>query len=412
MLHQRQLFSIKEFPNVFLILLLLPLTVHASFIESTIGTAVVDDATATYYNPAALTLLKKPQIVALGSLGYFHTKFTGQARQSGTGFTQSGSTDSQTHYYLPSAYFAMPATDKVFFGVAVVSNLFNRDLESNSVLRYAQSNNSIQDIDIVPAIGIKFNDVLSFGAGLNFSYANFLLQPTSGLPTLNIPDSQSHNESDGSTWGGDVGVLLKPTSLTLIGLNYRSSMTYRLSGKSVLEGNPGITSTNYSFVFWTPARVVLSVNQFVNRSRTLGFIGTVQWIQWDIFDEIHIHNIATQIGPQPIIVSNATVPYHLHNSWIFTLGSNYRVTQKWVVRAAGSYLQSPGNGNFQVSNGDSIVLGASTGYEIFKNIIIDGSYAHAFMKNQRINIIGARNTINGINTGSRDAVSLKLTFNL
>ena len=52
---------------------------HASFIESTIGAAVVNDATATYYNPAALTLLTNSQIIALRSLAYSHTNFTGQA---------------------------------------------------------------------------------------------------------------------------------------------------------------------------------------------------------------------------------------------------------------------------------------------------------------------------------------------
>ena len=48
---------------------------HASFIESSIGTAVINDATATYYNPAALTLLKKPQGIAQGSATYFRENF-------------------------------------------------------------------------------------------------------------------------------------------------------------------------------------------------------------------------------------------------------------------------------------------------------------------------------------------------
>ncbi|CAN5365888.1 outer membrane protein transport protein [soil metagenome] len=404
------MFLIKNFRTAFVVALLLPLTVNASFIESTIGAAVVDDATATYYNPAALTLLKNPQIITLGTIAYFHSQFTGQAIQAKTGFTQSGTTNSQTHYYLPSAYFGVPTTDKIFLGVAVIANSFNRDTEQNSVLRYVQSNNSIQNIDLVPAIGIKFNDRLSFGAGLNLSRANFLLKPTSGFSTLHIPDAQSRNESSGNAVGGDVGVLLKPISATVIGFNYRSSMTYRLSGKSVLEGNPDIISEHYFFNFWTPARYVLSINQFVNRTR--GFIGTVQWVKWDIFDKINIHGIATKIGTQSIIIPNATVPYHLHNSWVFTLGSHYRMTPKWVIRAASSYLQSPGNGNYQITNGDSIILGTSMGYEIFKHFVIDGSYAHAFIKNKNINITSGRNTINGINKGFRDSISLKLTFNL
>lgn len=401
-------FQIKLFFT--LSLLLLPLSVYGSFIEATMGAAVVDDATAAYYNPAALTLLKNPQIIALGSIASFHTQTSGQATQIRTGFTLSGTTEANTNYYLPSAYLGLPATDNIFLGTAVISNLFNRDIEPDSILRYVESDNRVQAIDIVPAIGIKVNKYLSLGGALNFSRANFLMKPTSGLPTLNIPDAQSRNETNANAWGGDLGFLLKPTSSTLVGFNYRSAITYPFHGTSTLEGNPGISSDQYSFDFWTPARYVLSVSQRLQP--TLGVIGTVQWVQWGIFDKVNIHNIATQIGSLPVILPNATVQYHLHNSWIFTLGSQYNATSKWTIRVAGSYLQSPGNPNYQVTNGDNIIVGASAGYKLTKNIIIDGSYAHAFVKNQNINIANAINRINALNKGYRDSVSLKLTFNL
>jgi long-subunit fatty acid transport protein len=388
--------------------LLFPLTLHASFIESTLGTAVVNDATAAYYNPAALTLLTNVQIITLGSVASSRSRFTGKSIQSTTGFTQSGSSTSLTRYYLPSFYLGMPTSDKITFGLAIVSDFFNRNIEDNSILRYAQSGNSIRNFDLVPALGFKVNEFFSLGAGIALSHANFLLQPISGFPSLNIPDAQSRNEADSNGLGGDIGFLLKPNHSTLIGFNYRSSVTYRFSGRSVLESNPEVISNNYYFNFWTPARSVLSINHFVTPS--LGFIATVQRIQWSIFNNINIHGVAAKIGPQPIIL-DATVPYHLHDTWHFTVGSHYRITPKWVIRVAGNYNQTPGNGNYQISSGDSVILGASMGYEIYKNIIIDCSFAHVFHQNQNINIMTGRNFINGENSVSRDAFSLKFTFN-
>src|SRR5579871_4155075 len=91
-------FSKNKWRNfLFVWLLSFPLTLHASFIESTIGAAVVNDATAAYYNPAALILLKNPQLIPLGSAVYFRTHFSGQATQSITGFSQSGSSNANTH---------------------------------------------------------------------------------------------------------------------------------------------------------------------------------------------------------------------------------------------------------------------------------------------------------------------------
>lgn len=396
----------KKFQALLLLPLLFPLTLHASFIEATMGTAVVNDATAVYYNPAALALLKNPQIIALNSFARFRSQFTGQA--SRIGFAQSGSTITQTNYYLPSFYLGVPITDKITTGLAVVSNFFNKDVDGNSLLRYVQSNNNIKDVDLVPALEYKLTDFFSLGAGMNLSYANFLFTPTSGFPGLNIPDSQSRNECDGTGVGWDAGFLLRPSKATLIGFNYRSSITYRLSGESVFEGNPKVVSNDYGFTFWTPARFVLSANQFITPK--LGFIGTVQRVEWSIIQDVNIHGIATQIGPRPVIL-NAKVPYHLHDTWMFTLGSHYRITPKWIIRIAGNYNQSPGNSNFQIVNGDSITVGTSTGYEITKNIVIDGGYAHTFIQDKNIHVTTGINRINGVTNGSVNAFSLKVTFN-
>ncbi|MBA2655072.1 MAG: outer membrane protein transport protein [Gammaproteobacteria bacterium] len=392
-----------------LVMLLLPLTLHASFIESTMGTAVVNDATAVYYNPAALVLLKTPQMIVLNSVGYSSTQFTGQFTQSNTEFTLFGNSITKNNYYLPSFYIAIPAKNKFTIGFAVLSNFLNKDLDGSSILRYAQSSSSIQNIDYVPALEVKVNQFLALGAALNFSYADFLLKPTIGFPSLNIPDTQSRNECNGKGTGYDVGLLLKPSKATTIGFNYRSSITYRLSGKSILEGDPQLISNHYGFTFWTPARSVLSIHQSLTDK--LGVVGTIHRIQWSIFDDINIHGIATQIGPRRAIV-DATVPHHLHDTWLLTLGGQYQVTPRWIIRLASSYNQSPGNGKLQIVNGDSFILGSSVAYKISKNISIDGGYAHAYILNENIDIKTPRNQIEGVTKGDVDVFSLKLTFSL
>ncbi len=380
----------------------------ASFIESSMGAAVVNDATATYYNPAALTFLENPQIIVLDSVAQFHSQFTGEVTSNGS--NQSGASQSKSNYFLPSGYFGIPVSNKLFFGLAVVANDFSRDMDQNSILRYVMSDNNIQDIDLVPAMGFKLNDYFSVGAGLNFSQANFLSTPISGFPSLDSPDMQSHNNADAHALGGDLGLLFKPLPSTQIGLNYRSSMTYHFKGTSQFDSNPTIASNNFSFDYWTPARYVLSVNQFL--SRTFGLIGTLQWIKSDIYNKLNVNGIATQIGPNPVILSNVTIPLNFQNVWIYTLGSYYRLSSKWIIRLAGSYVQSPGNPDFQITEGDNIILGTSIGYKLSKLLSIDASYAHAFIQDQMIDVQNKVNTIDGINKGYRDSVSLKITANI
>ncbi|MBA2657832.1 MAG: outer membrane protein transport protein [Tatlockia sp.] len=389
---------------------LFPYHAYASFIESTIGTAVVNDATATYHNPAALTLLKNRQLIALNTVAKFNTLFIGQSTQSMSHLTQAGRTRNQTNFYLPSGYLGLPLNAKVTAGLALIANSFNKDLDGNSILRYAQSNSQIENIDFLPALGIKLNDNFSIGAGLNFSGAKFILEPVSGFTSINIPDRQSLNQTQGNSLGGDCGLVWKPKTSTLLGFNFRSANVYRQRGSSLLKTIPPLKSNNHHFKFWTPARAVFSINQFL--SDKLGLIGTIQYIQWSIFKTLTLQNVATQIGSRATILTKADVPYHLHNSWVLTLGTHYRATEKCIIRVAGTYNQSPGNLNYQISNGDSFTVGGSIGYDFNKHVSIDASYAHGFFKTANIHIDSARNLIEGINQASRDGISLKLIINL
>jgi len=389
--------------------LLLPLMSYASFIETTIGTAVVNDATAAYFNPAALVLLKNSQIIPLLTWANFQTQFSGQSKTMATGFMQSGNSSSTTDYFSPSFYLGLPIGNRFILGFSAVSNSANRDLDENSLLRYAQSSNTIQDYDFVPSIGIKINDFFSLGSGVNFSYTSFQLHPITGFPGSNIADSQSNNDSDGSGVGANVGFLLRPTASTLIGFDYRTVTTYRESGQSVFNGTTQLTSNNYHFQLRTPARSIFSISQMLTPK--FGMIATIQRFQWSIIRNINVYNFATAIGAKPIITS-ASIPYYLHNTWLFTLGGNYQFKPNWIIRVAGTYNQSPQNGNYQISTGNSYVLGASLGYQMNKTISLDGGYAHAFIQNQPINIIGNKFLINGVNQAARDVVSLKMTVNV
>lgn len=391
------------------VMFMLPSLAQASFIETTMGTAVVNDVTASYFNPSALILVKNPQIIAQGTTANFRTHFRGQSTTLLTGVTEVGHGSSNTRYYSPSLYLGLPATQRMAIGIAIVTNEANRDPGEHSILRYVQGRNQIQDYDVVPAVALRLNRYFSIGASINFSYANFQLQSLFGFPGSNIADSQSENSIDGKGLGANAGFLLQPTAETVIGFNYRSINTYHLSGKSIYEGVQRVVSNRHHFKLSTPARAVMSINHFFTNK--FGLIGTIQRTQWSTYRETHIYGIASIERGLPAII-NATIPYYLRDTWLATLGSHYRLTPQWILRVAGTYNQSPANTNYQIGTGDSFSIAASTGYQVNKMVTIDGSYAHVFVKNVDINIQGNRYLINGVNEGSRDAVSLRVTLNL
>lgn len=185
-------------------------------------------------------------------------------------------------------------------------------------------------------------------------------------------------------------------------------MTYNLQGRSTITASQSISSNDYHFKYWTPARSVATLSHFINEK--LGFLGTVQYLQWNIFKEVSVHNFATQAGSQVLIIPRTLINYHFHNSWLLTLGTIYQVSPKWVVRVAGTYNQSPSNGRFQIGAGDSFITGFSMGYRLMNHLTVDCGYAHAFYRKAPIDILTSQNIITGINEGYHDAVSLKFTL--
>jgi long-chain fatty acid transport protein len=397
--------SFKHCVTIVLLFLCWPL--QASFIEQTLGTAVVRDATAAYFNPAALTVLPHQQLILQGTLARTRSQFSGSAQRLPLGISESGTASTQSNFSLPSLYFSSPINDQLTGGFAIIANDFNRELDDHSVLRYAQARSQTNDVDLVSALGIKINKFLSLGGNFNVSHACLIQEPISGISSLNIPEGRSLNNSKGTSLGGDFGILIKPGIKTALGLNYRSAITYHLHGTSTITSPEIVFSDNYHFKYWTPARSVLSLSHFLNEK--LGFVGTIQYLQWNIFKKAYIYNFATQSGSQAFIIPKAPINYNFHNGWLLTLGSIYNVSTKWTIRVAGTYNQSPSNGMFQVSAGDSLIVGSSMGYHLTQNLIIDGSYGHAFFKKETINIRTMQNFITGVNQGAHDAVSLKLT---
>lgn len=401
-----RLFHVRQYVTVGFVFTCWPL--HASFIEQTLGAAVVKDATAVYFNPAALTLISKKQLILLGTSAQSQFQFTGNAQKLPFGIAESGTASTQSNFTLPSMYLSVPVNDTVSTGVALVANDFNRELDNHSVLRYVQPRNHTKDLDIIPAIGIKLNKWVSIGANLNLSHAQLIQEPISGINRLTIPESRSLNTSQGNSVGGDFGLLIKPSPKTALGFNYRSAMTYQLRGSSTITTPNVVSSDNYHFKYWTPARSVLSVSHFLNEK--FGFIGTAQYLQWDIFKNAYVYNFVTETGSGVFIVPQAAIHYDFHNSWLLTLGTIYSISTQWTVRIAGTYNQSPSSGRLQIGTGDSYIIGGSMGYQVMKNLAIDCGYGHAFFNAKNIAIVTEQQIVQGVNQGSHDAFSLKLTL--
>lgn len=382
----------------------------AAYIDASLGDAVVGNASAVYYNPAALTILGSKELVVYDSLSLVYFKFSGTARQRLTGYSQTGTATTYTDYMLPSAYLALPLNKRVTLGFGETYTYYGiAEYPNDSILRYFGTISYFNALDLMPSVGIRVTNWFSIGAGLDVELANLALYAMSGFPTLNIPDREGSSLGTGVGIGGHMGILLMPRLGTLIGLTYHSPVAVTIRGQSTFASDPSVISNQFQTTVTAPPSAVFSIDQFFTRK--LGLIGTVQFTGWDTIGRINLQNVAfnsfiTGDTILPSVVNN----FLLHNTWRFALGAHYAPTDRWTLRASFNYDQSPENSTVQVAAGNYFIFGGGFGYRFTKKLNWDLNYGYILYQKQHVDINGASNIIVGDTRGNRNGVSTRLTW--
>lgn len=382
----------------------------ASYIETSIGNAVSVDAKAVYYNPAGLTFLKNKQIIAVDGIVDNRSVFRGTTVQNTTGYTQRGTTNARSYFSLPEFYLGIPINNKISIGLGgLYTNYGLTPYPADSIVRYFETTSFAATFDITPGIGVRLNDKVSIGGGLDFEYGRLVLDAMFGFPTIGVPDVKSMNEGSAWGWGAHVGLQAMPKLGTLIGLAYHTSVTFNIAGNSTYDSFPNFTTNKFRTKVVTPPSTVLSLYQFL--SPTFGLMGTVEYMQWSTIQKLTLYNSALIVSGTPSLL---TIPlqYHFRNIWRLALAANYNPTPKWFLGVGAFWDQEPGNPFYQLLNKDGFTLGCAAGYQFTKAFNLRLGYAHTFYRGNNINIITTNNNLNGKTDEGKDYAFGELRFDI
>lgn len=381
----------------------------AAFIESAIGPAVIGDASAVYYNPAALSLLKGPQFLLAGAYVPVRFSFNGSTFQNATHITETGSATSKTIYKLPAGFFSLPLGKKLIMGLGVLYPDFGKqNFSTQSIVRHFGTYSSVSSLDLIPSLTYKMNDKFSIGAGLDFEEIRVTLNSMVGAPAVGVPDYTLTNHSKKRGVGAHAGILVQPKRGTIIGLTYHSKVRFNPVGRSTFQAPTPFTVNDFHFNLSMPASTVLSVDQYLNPD--FGIIGTVQYMQWSVIKVLNLQNVAIVRRGVPSVLPLSQIFYNQHDTWRFQLGTHYAASPKFTMRAAAAYDQDPNNPAFQLAPATNIILSTNGTYKFNDTFGFELGYAHVFYTNQTINIHAAANTILGRTSGGRNAYVAKLIF--
>ena len=325
------------------------------------GSAVIQgDVAGMAYNPATMTSLNK-HAVALSMVAISTSfRYSNQTAtlptfspSPGVGPTNNGNDglNGGGVSAVPAFYLMWNVNDRLKLGINMtVPYGLQTEYNSNWVGRYFAIKSELKTYNINPAMAYKFNDMVSFGAGVQVerieaTLSNAITSPN-GLGGY-TPDAIAEVKGSGWGFGGNFGLLLEPRKGTRFGIAYRSHIRHNVDGNVKIAGRdnlnrfaqpllPGEGSKAETHVT-LPETVTFSLAQDLNPRWTI--LGDLKYTHWGRFQRIDIK--FPEGNSNGAAVANKTTQYGYNDSWFASVGAQYKATDKWLVKFGIAFDQTP-----------------------------------------------------------------------
>jgi long-chain fatty acid transport protein len=276
---------------------------------------------------------------------------------------------------VPASYYTYQVNEMIFLGLGTTAP-FGLETENRrgwaGALHGTES--EIFSINVNPNIALKINDQLAIAVGLQAEYFEAKLRggaPVSGAPLSSI-------KGDDIDIGFTAGILFQPTDTTQIGLGFRSSIDHTLDGRAIIIplGFGGSIKADVE----TPELVTFGVRQDVSDSLTL--LAGVEWANWSRIDNLNV--VADLTG-----ATVALTPLDWDDSWFFSIGAEYRIDEKWTLRAGFAYEDSgipTATRTPRLPDNDRYWLSVGASYQLYDWLRANVAYSHVFMDDDAVNL--------------------------
>lgn len=402
------------------------------------------DATTGWYNPAGLVLLHKQQLVASGIGVFPSTVLSGTTTFRTDGLNPYSETfrgvEAAESAVVPSVHYALPLGENAAFGFSVVSPFgLSTNYPKTAAVRYGATYTQMITVNLSPELGGRITENITIGGGLDLQWARVTFNRMIGAPTLmvlvgNNPtalDSEITNQGTSTGIGYHIGLLgTFNDEHTKIGINYQSKMKHIFHGTSVLKGvladidilDTGATFSNHILTsndVQLPDILALSVYHDVNKK--LALLGSVVYTGWSVFKNPTLKNVDVFSPAVGQAVIDSTLVQDYQDTWRFALGANYKLNEKYMLRAGIGYDETPtvdAQRDARLPDANRMALAIGGRYEATKSISVDVGYTYLWATERAVinktEALGTTSsfTVNASGKGHANLVGLQANWNI
>jgi long-chain fatty acid transport protein len=376
------------------------------------GAASAEDASTVFFNPAGMSRLSGKQIVVAGHAITPSAKFSNNGSVAASAQTLGGTGgDAGGMAFVPNAYFAMEVNPAMKVGLGINAPFgLQTEYDSNWMGRFQAVKSKIQTVNLNPSISYDVNEKVSVGVGLNYQHikgdltsavnysaaaaaaaANPLTPPIAVPGLLAVAGAQAEGVStisgSDSSWGYNLGVLMKLGERTRIGAAYRSTIKYTLAGTVSFTGVPAILSTSAKLQNGDVTLPITMPDSFslsgVHKlSDSYEVMGDATWTGWSVLQQLKIDRTSG--------VNVQTVDEKWKDTWRVSVGASHHYNENLTVRTGIAFDQAPVSDSYRtarIPDNDRTWLSLGGQYKMSAASVIDFGYAHLFVKDSNISDI-------------------------
>ncbi len=401
------------------------------------GSAVAEDATTIFFNPAGLTRLEDSNL----ELGLHLIRPDATFHNEGSTLTPLlgdipliGS-DGESSYVatVPNIYWARKMNDKIHLGLGInVPFGLETEYDDDWIGRYHGTKSAIHTININPTLAWKMNDQWSLGLGLNAQYLDAELSNAIGFGTINalvgagLPltpqgdDGYVTMSADDYAYGYNLGFLFELSDETRFGLAYRSEMDYTLEGDAnfttpnayaeIIAGLAGLVDGPVTTDITLPQTISLST--YSDLTDQWAIMGDITWTGWSCVEELRVE---FESG-----ADDSVTTLEWDDTYRVAMGFSYDWSDKWDLRFGGAYDETPipneERRSVRVPGNDRWWLTFGGTYEISDSLALSGGYAHIIVSHPVIHKSGnmvedtSRGLLHGTYDSNVDILSVQLSW--
>ncbi len=356
-----------------------------------------DDATTLFGNPAGMSRLKR-QEVSVGAAAIVAKTDIKHAKGSSTG---SNDGDMVPETGVPMGYYVNPVNEQWTFGVGVYAPFglitdYERGFQGRKFGDYSE----VKVVTVQPTVSVRVNDQLSVGFGPTINRIDGKLESSLGSINPLVPaESRVKIKGDDTALGYNIGVLYEFTPQTRAGVTYHSKVKYKLEGDTTVSGNNAIYSAigaygkyDASLDLTTPESVDASFTHDIDDAWTV-YAGST-WTRWSRLKEITVENEGVT-GLAAGSLSSITEEQNWHDTWGYAVGSAYKLSKEWTVRAGLAFDQSPTNNadrSPRIPTGDRTAVSFGVGWNPTEDLTVDLAYSYLWEEDTKVDQVDTTGT--------------------